>query len=88
VIGSLAPQARSHAGYTWLNSLPPGQAVSCLVAAGLEPGLAADVASQRPLTSAWLTYSRRQQYAEADLTALASVLEGRTSPPSAADESG
>jgi allantoicase len=80
VIGSLTPAARSHAGYTWLNSLPPGQAVSCLVTAGLEPALAADVTSQRPLAPGWLTEPGRGRYRDADLTALASVLEGRAAP--------
>ena len=76
VIGSLTPAARSQAGYAWLNSLPPGQAVSCLVAAGLAPGLATDVAGQRPLTPAWLTGQRRQ-YPAADRTALAALLDGQ-----------
>ncbi len=77
VIGSVAPAARSQAGYRWLNSLPPAQAVSCLAAAGLAPALAADVASQRPLAPAWLTGPRGQRYRDADLAALAQVLHGR-----------
>jgi allantoicase len=80
VVGSLTPAARSRAGCAWFKSLPPGQAVSCLAAAGLRPALAADVASQRPLTAAWLTGPRRPQYRDADLIALAGLLDGRAVP--------
>jgi allantoicase len=80
VIGSLTPAARSQAGYTWLNSLPQAQAVACLVAAGLAPALAADVATQRPLTPAWLAEPGRRGLRDADLTVLASILDGRAAP--------
>jgi hypothetical protein len=76
VIGSIDPAARSQAGYRWLNSLPPGQAVRCLTGAGLGQDLADEVAGQRPLTSAWLE-DFRQPHRETDLTALAVMLEGR-----------
>jgi hypothetical protein len=76
VIGSITPAARSQAGYRWLNSLPATQAVSCLVAAGLDQALAADVASQRPLTPAWLTGPWGQRYRDTDLATLARVLDG------------
>lgn len=76
VIGSITPAARSQAGYRWLNSLPATQAVSCLVAAGLDQALAAEVASQRPLMPAWLTGARGQRYRDADLVTLARVLDG------------
>ncbi len=85
VVGSVDPAARSQAGYRWLNSLPPSQAVRCLTDAGLAPDLAADVASQRPLTSSWLIDARRL-HRKADLTALARMLEGRTSPRPAASK--
>ena len=77
VIGSIDPAARSQAGYRWLNSLPAGQAVRCLTGAGLGPDLAGEVAAQRPLTGTWLA-GFRQQYPDADLTALATMLEGGT----------
>jgi allantoicase len=77
VIGSIDPAARSQAGYRWLNSLPAGQTVRCLTAAGLGPGLAGDVAGRRPLTSAWLEDFRRR-HRDADLAALATMLEGET----------
>jgi allantoicase len=80
VIGSLTPVARSRAGYAWFNSLPSGQAVHCLVAAGLGPAMAAEVISQRPLNSTWLAGPRRQRHRDADLIALASMLEGRAAP--------
>jgi len=80
VIGSLTPAARSQAGYAWLNSLPQSQAVSCLVAAGLAPDVATDVAGRRPLTPAWLTAPGRRAYRDADLAALTSVLDGRAAP--------
>jgi hypothetical protein len=76
VLGSIDPAARSEAGYRWLNSLPAGQAVRCLTGAGLGRGLAGDVVGQRPLTSAWLEDFRRR-HREADLAALAVMLEGR-----------
>jgi len=76
VIGSIGPAARSQAGYRWLNSLPAGQAVRCLTGAGLEPGVAGEVAGQRPLTSAWLE-DFRQRHPETDPAALAVMLEGR-----------
>jgi allantoicase len=77
VIGSIDPAARSQAGYRWLNSLPAGQTVRCLTAAGLGPGLAGDVVGRRPLTSAWLEDFRRR-HRDADLAALATMLEGET----------
>ena len=80
VIGSITPAARSQAGYRWLNSLPSAQAVSCLAAAGLGPAMAADVASQRPLTPAWLTGPWGQRYQDADVAALAQVLDGQAAP--------
>ena len=86
VIGSITPEARGQAGYRWLNSLPPGQAVSCLVAAGLEPAVAADVASQRPLTLAWLAGPPGRRYRDADLAALAQVLNGQAGPRPSAPE--
>ena len=76
VMGSIDPAARSRAGYRWLNSLPAGQAMHCLTGAGLEPGLADDVAGQRPLTGAWLEDFRQRHRAE-DLAALVTMLEGR-----------
>lgn len=80
VIGSLGPAARSRAGYRWLNSLPQDQAVRCLVDTGLEPGLAADVAGQRPLTGAWLAGPGRRLPAAA-FNALATMLEGHAAVP-------
>jgi len=50
--------------------------VRCLTGAGLGRGLAGDVVGQRPLTSAWLEDFRRR-HREADLAALAVMLEGR-----------
>ena len=49
LIGRLTPGARRAAGYRWFNSLPTAQAVQCLVAAGLDPSAAADLAARRPL---------------------------------------
>jgi allantoicase len=50
LIGRLTPEARRAAGYRWFNSLPTAQAVQCLVAAGLDPSAAADLAARGPLT--------------------------------------
>jgi allantoicase len=88
VIGSIDPAARRQAGYRWVNSLPPGQAVRCLTGAGLRPDLAGDVASQRPLTGTWLADFRRQPHRDADLLALATMLEGRAPPPPVAGQRG
>ena len=76
VIGSIDRRRAAGAGYRWFNSLPVGQAVRCLTGAGLPPGLAGDVAGQRPLTGAWLEDFRRR-HRETDLAALAVMLEGR-----------
>jgi allantoicase len=48
LIGSIEPEARRAAGYRWFNSLPAAQAVQCLLGSGLDPGLAAEIAGQRP----------------------------------------
>jgi len=79
VIGSLDPAARSRAGYRWFNSLPQDQAVRCLAGTGLEPGLAADVSGQRPLTGAWLAGPGRRLPAAA-FNALATMLAGHAAP--------
>jgi len=51
LLGHLTPQARRAAGYRWFNSLPAPQAIQCLTTAGLPPDRAAQLTSQRPLTS-------------------------------------
>ena len=53
LIGSIDPAARRAAGYRWFNSLPAAQAVPCTTNAGLESGLAADLAGRRPLAEGW-----------------------------------
>ncbi len=59
VIGRVSPAARLDAGYRWFNSLPAGQAVRCLSAAGLPDDLAAAVAGRRPLAAGWADELRR-----------------------------
>ena len=53
LIGRIDPHARRAAGYRWFNSLPATQAVQCLLDAGLEPDLAAQIADRRPLAADW-----------------------------------
>jgi len=64
VMGSIEPVARRRAGYRWFNSLPAGQAVVCLVAAGLPKDRAAELVGLRPVTETQLDEQ------------LASILEG------------
>lgn len=52
VIGRIDPEARRQAGYRWFNSLPPEQAIQCLLEAGVPPALATEVIGQRPLAAA------------------------------------
>jgi allantoicase len=66
LIGRLTREARRAAGYRWFNSLPAAQAVQCLVAAGLDPSAAADLAGRGPLTEG----------AAAGHQALTALLEG------------
>jgi allantoicase len=54
VIGSIDPGARSTAGYRWFNSLPAGQALSCLTSAGVPGETASGLVEQRPVSGAWL----------------------------------
>ena len=53
LIGRIDLAARRAAGYRWFNALPAAQAVPCLTDAGLEPGLAADLAGRHPLAEGW-----------------------------------
>jgi allantoicase len=84
-IGGIDPAARVLAGYRWFNALPQNQAVQCLADSGVPPGLAAEVAAQRPLSAPWLDSfrsragSRPPAAAGADaacLRALTAMLEG------------
>jgi allantoicase len=70
LIGRLTPEARRAAGYRWFNSLPTPQAVQCLLAVGLDPSPAADLAARRPLPEG----------APVGHPALTTLLEG-TRPP-------
>jgi allantoicase len=76
LIGSIEPEARRAAGYRWFNSLPAAQAVQCLLGSGLDPGLAAEIAGQRPLDP--LAEGGRLGTSDA-YRALAAMLEGQTS---------
>jgi allantoicase len=76
LIGTIEPAARRAAGYRWFNSLPSGQAVRCLIDEGIDPGMAADIAGQRPVTSGWLESLRGGFSGTGDADALARVLEG------------
>jgi allantoicase len=73
VIGTVDIAARRRAGYRWLNSFPPGQAASCLTAAGLSQALVSEIVEGRPLAETWLDSLR------------AGKAGGR--PPAATDES-
>lgn len=70
-LGSIEPAARRRAGYRWFNSLPPNQAIVCLVAGGLAGDTAAELIRQRPLPETWLD-GRPQPH----LALLAALLEG------------
>ncbi len=73
LIGSIEPEARRAAGYRWFNALPAAQAIQCLLGIGLEPGLAGEIAGQRPLdplAEAWLRDTP-------DHHGLAAMLEGQ-----------
>jgi allantoicase len=81
-IGSVDPRARRSAGYRWFNSLPSGQALSCLADAGLPAQAAAEVAGQRPLAEHWLDRLRGTSLpgradGTAHVAALAAMLEGK-----------
>jgi len=54
VIGRVDPAARRRAGYAWFNSLPANHAIQCLLAAGIDPEVAAHVVRQRPLPEGWI----------------------------------
>lgn len=60
VIGAIDPGARRAAAYRWLNSLPVGQAVQCLIDAGIGQVQASRIAGQRPLSPSWLDDLRDQ----------------------------
>ena len=64
IIGRVAPEARSRAGYRWFNSLPRGQAMQCLAAIGM----AADGAEE--------VIARRNRTGSPSIAALAALLEG------------
>jgi allantoicase len=72
LIGLIEPKARRAVGYRWFNSLPAAQAVQCLLATGLEPDLAIDLAAQRPLTEGTLRDPP---------DALLTMIEGRSAQP-------
>ena len=88
VIGSVSAAARRRAGYRWLNSLPAGQALRCLAAAGLPEAVAAEVAGRRPLPGGWLDGLRHDAGQRRSggipagaVIALAAVLEGPAGEP-------
>jgi allantoicase len=54
VIGHVDPAARRAAGYAWFNSLPANHAIQCLMAAGIDPEVAAHAVRQRPLPDGWI----------------------------------
>jgi len=77
VIGNIESAARRRAGYRWFNSLPPNQAIVCLVAGGLPGDAAAELVRRRPLPETWLDDRPPPR-----LALLASLLEGPDySPP-------
>jgi allantoicase len=88
VIGGIDPAARVLAGYRWFNALPQNQAMQCLADSGVPPGLAGEVAAQRPLSPPWLDSFRSRARSRppaataateaeaACLRALTSMLEG------------
>src|SRR3989442_7877524 len=65
VMGRVEQAARRLAGYGWFNSLPPDQAVACLVAAGLPADVADHLAGLRPLRETWLADQRGENKASA-----------------------
>ena len=76
LIGAIDQDARRSAGYRWFNALPANQAAQCLIDAGLSAELAATVATRRPLSEQRLSEEASTTNA-ADVTILASMLEGR-----------
>ncbi len=54
VVGSIDPLARRRAGYRWFNALPSGQAITCLIGAGLPRALSTEIVENRPLDESWL----------------------------------
>jgi allantoicase len=76
VIGDIEPAARRRAGYGWFNSLPPNQAIVCLVAGGLPGDAAAELVRRRPLPQTWLDGQPPPH-----LALLAALLEGDYIPP-------
>jgi len=86
VIGRIDAAARRSAGYRWFNSLPAGQALDCLKAAGVPPDAASDLAGQRPVTPGWLADLRARAPSGDDgpaahVRALATMLEGEPERP-------
>jgi allantoicase len=79
LIGVIDRDARRRAGYRWFNALPAGQAARCLTNAGLPAGLAATVATQRPLSEHWLSQQANSADA-AGIAILAGILAGRSRP--------
>jgi allantoicase len=78
LIGGIEAGARRAAGYRWFNSLPDAQAIECLVATGLKPELAGEVARRRPLAENWLAeLPGSVGYTDA-YRALVAMLEGTT----------
>jgi allantoicase len=60
IVGSIDPLARRRAGYRWFNSLPAGQALLCLINAGVPREIASDLVGQRPLPEGWLAELRER----------------------------
>jgi allantoicase len=79
LIGSIEANARRAAGYQWFNSLPTAQAVQCLVETGMNPDLAIEIETQRPLSEGWVP-SEQCDLADDSTTisyrAFASMIEG------------
>ena len=82
MIGGLDTMTRRRAGLTWFNSLPAGQAVQCLKAAGLSGPVAAGIVGLGPLRDDWLSQlaplgsALAIEAIDADLRAVGSILEG------------
>lgn len=75
LIGSVAPAARSRAGYRWFNALPAGHALTCLATGGVPADAAAAIVRARPLTDEWHR-SGSPEFAAAVGSVLARILDG------------
>ena len=76
LLGNVTAEARRAAGYLWFNSLPAPQAVGCLIGAGIQAEVAAEITRQRPLRQGQVAGLRSVSQESGAAGILTGLLEG------------